>query len=253
MNAPWYKFSPSDWLSRARFLSPEQAGYLIRLECESWNLEPRCSLPADPDKLWQLAGAPSKKRFEKESVPVLAHFELREGRYYSPMLVALDQARQAIALERQAAGKRGAQGRWPRANANEVGGQQDGNGQANAIAVSEQKMADKEEIRVEEKRVEKETSLGASPQSGAAQEKTAIGLPLNDGSEFYVTKSDFAEYVLLYPAADVEQELRSMRGWLISNPTRRKTRKGIMSWVGNWICKAQDRGHSVCATASREA
>ena len=46
----------------------------------------------------------------------------------------------------------------------------------------------------------------------------------------------------LYPAADVEQELRNMRGWCLANPTKRKTINGVNRFINGWLGKAQDRG-----------
>lgn len=67
-----------------------------------------------------------------------------------------------------------------------------------------------------------------------------IGLPLNDGSEHEVTEEDVAEYAQLYPAVDVMQQLRNMRGWLMANPQRRKTKRGIKAFIASWLAKEQD-------------
>lgn len=69
-----------------------------------------------------------------------------------------------------------------------------------------------------------------------------IKLPLNDGSEHAVTQSDVDEYRTLYPAVDVEQELRNMLGWLRDNPTRKKTQSGIRRFIGGWLSKEQNKG-----------
>lgn len=70
-----------------------------------------------------------------------------------------------------------------------------------------------------------------------------ISLTLNDKTEYPVYDKDFAEWVELYPAVDIMQELRKMKGWLDSNPTRRKTVKGIRRFINNWLSKAQDSPH----------
>lgn len=64
---------------------------------------------------------------------------------------------------------------------------------------------------------------------------------LNDGSAFYVTADDLKRWKELYPAVDVEQELRNMAGWLDANPTRRKTRSGIRRFITGWLAKEQNR------------
>ncbi|HHX19611.1 MAG TPA: hypothetical protein GX728_04155 [Clostridiaceae bacterium] len=69
-----------------------------------------------------------------------------------------------------------------------------------------------------------------------------IELPLNDKTFHAVTKEDASKYRELYPAVNVEQELRNMLGWLDANPNKRKTRKGIKRFIANWLSKEQDRG-----------
>ena len=69
-----------------------------------------------------------------------------------------------------------------------------------------------------------------------------IKLPLNDKSFFSVSQADVEHYKELYPAVNVEQELRSMLGWLEANPRRRKTRNGIKAFIAKWLSKTQDQG-----------
>lgn len=85
----------------------------------------------------------------------------------------------------------------------------------------------------------------AMPSANAADtagENIFITLPLNDKSNYPVSKSDVQHYKILYPAVDVEQQLRSMLGWLEANPSRRKTRTGIKGFITKWLNKVQDRG-----------
>lgn len=79
-----------------------------------------------------------------------------------------------------------------------------------------------------------------------------IGLPLNDGSEHQVTDEDVAEYSKLYPAVDVMQQLRNMRGWLDSNPSRRKTSRGIKAFITTWLKKEQDHPVARSGTTTRK-
>ena len=79
-----------------------------------------------------------------------------------------------------------------------------------------------------------------------------IGLPLNDGSEHPVTSEDIAEYSRLYPAVDIMQELRDMRGWLLANPTRRKTKRGVKAFIRTWLSKEQDKPVARSGTTSRK-
>ncbi len=74
------------------------------------------------------------------------------------------------------------------------------------------------------------------------RELPVIELPLNDNSLFPVSRSEMEEYTRLYPAVDVEQALRNMKGWCLANPQRRKTKMGIRKFINNWLSREQDKG-----------
>jgi len=87
-------------------------------------------------------------------------------------------------------------------------------------------------------------SLSCSEPEKPASEPTEpplITLTLNDGSEWPVTTEMVTEWSSLYPAVDVMQQLRNMRGWLLSNPNKRKTSRGIKAFINTWLTKEQDR------------
>lgn len=79
--------------------------------------------------------------------------------------------------------------------------------------------------------------------ANAPAEEAVIFLTLNDSSEYPVTCSQVKEWEVLYPAVDVNQELRKMRAWLQANQQRRKTKRGILRFVNNWLSKEQDKPH----------
>ena len=62
------------------------------------------------------------------------------------------------------------------------------------------------------------------------------------GETFAVTEGFVSQMKELYPAVDVEQELRNMKAWLMSNPQRRKTFKGIPKFINSWLAREQDKG-----------
>lgn len=68
----------------------------------------------------------------------------------------------------------------------------------------------------------------------------AVVLPLVDGTDFEISVEMVAELSSLYPAVDVEQQLRNMRGWLLANPKNRKTKAGIMRFVNSWLSREQN-------------
>jgi hypothetical protein len=61
-------------------------------------------------------------------------------------------------------------------------------------------------------------------------------------TEFPIYEEQVSEWQELYPAVDVLQEVRAMRGWSLSNPTRQKTKRGVLRFVNSWLAKAQNKG-----------
>lgn len=100
----------------------------------------------------------------------------------------------------------------------------------------------------EELEIREDILPGALPapsrkQKAKPEEPVIIYLTLNDKSEFPVTQTDVDGWTELYPAVNVIQELRSMKGWLDSNPTKRKTKNGIRRFINGWLSREQDKGH----------
>lgn len=90
---------------------------------------------------------------------------------------------------------------------------------------------------------QREEAYASCAESEAASAPAAISLPLNDGTEYPVTEEQCQEWAGLYPAVDVIQQLRGMRGWLNANPQKRKTRRGVNRFINAWLAREQDRGN----------
>lgn len=76
----------------------------------------------------------------------------------------------------------------------------------------------------------------------AAPNLSGIKLILNDKTYYDAPLDKIAVWKEVYQAVDVMQELQKMRAWLDSNPTRRKTRRGIERFINNWLSRSQDNG-----------
>ena len=74
------------------------------------------------------------------------------------------------------------------------------------------------------------------------QRRVFIKIILNDKSLYPVYEDQIPHWKELYPAVNIEQELRNMAGWCEDNPQRRKTRNGVSRFIGHWLKKTQDRG-----------
>lgn len=81
------------------------------------------------------------------------------------------------------------------------------------------------------------------PKEIIPSEPAVITLTLNDKSQFPVTETDIRNWQELYPAVNVLQELRNMKGWLDSNPAKRKTKAGIRRFINGWLSREQDKYH----------
>ncbi|MEL7659582.1 replisome organizer [Acetobacterium wieringae] len=83
-------------------------------------------------------------------------------------------------------------------------------------------------------------------ETSAAEPETeqviVIALPLLDKTEYPITENQIKGWCELYPAVDVMQEIRKMRGWLEANPKRGKTKAGILRFITGWLAKEQDKG-----------
>lgn len=82
---------------------------------------------------------------------------------------------------------------------------------------------------------DKKTSAQSVP-----PEELAGTLPLVDGSEFQISKAQVTEWQSAFPGVDVKTQLMQAKIWLRANPTRGKTRKGILRFAVGWLDKAQN-------------
>lgn len=98
--------------------------------------------------------------------------------------------------------------------------------------------------KVKKSKVKK--SIGQTvPAEAEPARKSIIGLPLNDGTAYPVYEDQISEWQELYPGVDIKQQLRNMKGWCIANPTRRKTKKGILRFITSWLAKEQNRAKPI--------
>lgn len=91
-------------------------------------------------------------------------------------------------------------------------------------------------------KVIKDNIICSEPET--APNPSGILLPLVDKSLYNVSMDKITLWRETYPAVDVEQELRRMIAWLDSNPTKRKTRRGIERFINSWLSRTQDSGGS---------
>lgn len=115
------------------------------------------------------------------------------------------------------------------------------------VTQSKSKEKDNRDIEVSNDTSCSEPSSKASDQKaktrkGVEPEAPVEALPLNDGTDWRPTVSQYEEYRRLYPGVNIDQEFRNMRGWCLGNPSRRKTKAGIRRFVTSWLSKEQNKG-----------
>lgn len=83
----------------------------------------------------------------------------------------------------------------------------------------------------------------AEPQSSSTP-TAVMQLLTNKKSELFdITQQHIDDFKRWYPSVDIMQELNKIQAWLVSNPAKRKTKRGMMSFVNRWLSKEQDRPH----------
>ena len=133
---------------------------------------------------------------------------------------------------RSEAGKKGGA---PKGNSNASKNKQK---QAKTIKNNQNKL--EEEVEVEEE-VEEEIYIDTDVSFAQSDSANLPALPLIDGTSYELSPQELEKYKALYPAVDVEQQVRAMRGWLDANPKNRKTKGGIKRFINGWLSKEQNK------------
>ncbi len=142
--------------------------------------------------------------------------------------------------KRREAGRLGAEARW--------GKQEDSKGSQEVSEDSKRSQVMASAISANSKMANMADSVSVSVSDSVndsdSDSDIVISLTLNDNTDYEIKQSVVNEYKSFYPNVDVIQEMRKMKGWLLSNPSKRKTRRGVLRFVNNWLSKEQDRGSS---------
>ncbi len=148
-----------------------------------------------------------------------------------------------IKEKRRAAGRAGAAGRWARkSDGKTCDPHTDASDGTEAHDLScKNKNHKKKKEKDTEGESEGEKGTYCSEQPEAVSELPVVKLILNDGTYFPVYREMADEYAQLYPAVDVDQELRCIQGWCMANPRKRKTRSGVMNLINGWLCRKQNQ------------
>ena len=86
-----------------------------------------------------------------------------------------------------------------------------------------------------------ETGDGDPPTSPSPDNPPVITILTDTGEKYPVTQEYVDTMQELYPAVDVQAQLRAMKAWAICNPNRRKTAKGMPRFINRWLAEEQRR------------
>ncbi len=114
------------------------------------------------------------------------------------------------------------------------------------IDIEKELDTDIEKEKEKEQELEEEYTSCPEPKKASEPnhetEPPIITLILNTKEEYPIYQKDISEWQELYPAVDIMQELRKMKGWCNDNPQKRKTKNGIRRFIGSWLSREQDKG-----------
>ena len=245
---PWFKFYAADYLlDDAVFEMPPEAGQLLVLTwCLCWR--DGCA-PADPDKLARAARL--DKRYVRRHFDTVARFfRVENGTLISARMDrerAENEAKTEIAT---ALARNAANARWSQQRPGKSG---NGDARRNASRNADRNACQSQSQNQIEKKSPSDSC--AEPRSGA------VSAPSPDCPEFptkgpvrtwQATADQVARWRELYSGLDVRHELQKAHAWVLANPGRAKTARGMAGFVLNWLTRATDRPRGSAANRGNE-
>lgn len=64
------------------------------------------------------------------------------------------------------------------------------------------------------------------------------------GEVYLLSDAKVTQWKQSFPGVDVEHEVRSAVQWMEDNPERRKTKRGMNAYLGNWLRRVYERGRT---------
>jgi hypothetical protein len=204
---------------------------------QGWDLPIPGRIPHDDAMLMVLADCPDREIWDRHKDAVMRMFDLSEcGTYY-----VNERQQHELAKYRKMRRDYAERGRLGgnAKQANKLNAKQNSSSATPEAALAKNDASNK--VRLGQARLgqAKEELLSAET-SSAQPEAIDITMPLNTGEEHPIPKSQVVEWQKLYPAVDVMQALRSMRGWCLAHKARRKTKQGVQRFMNSWLSREQD-------------
>lgn len=204
---PYIPFNIADFLAddNVALMNTEEVGAYILLLCRAWQQDPPGTLPDNDDYLaaWSKC---SVLGWSQLKPMVMKPFEFKEDRWHMNRMIKDHAQISGTIQKRKEAAQKGAKARWSQES---MRSQCDGN-------------AKREKVKDKSKTKE---PIGWSDEGGWSGVEARI-----------------EAWTDAYPGVDVDQELKAMNQWLIANPSKRKTQKGLPRFITAWLKRQTEKG-----------
>ena len=224
---PYLPLWTDAYIADTTHLTNEEHGVYMRLLMAAWRT-PDCTLPATDKRLRTIVGM-SADEWDQVRETIMEFFTFERGRLIQKRL----QKERQVSIARKEAGSKG--GSKSQANRKQNPKQTPEQNQTNPYP-----SPSSDPYPNSDPSPEPSPAVGAEPEIGPAP---IVRLPLAaKGAEALITDNMIPEWEEAYPGVNVRQQLKAMRQWLLANPKRRKTERGIHTFIVNWLAKEQNSG-----------
>jgi uncharacterized protein YdaU (DUF1376 family) len=231
--APAFQFYPRDFLSSGKVdrMSMTERGAYITLLSRCWLDH---GLPTEVNVLARMCRMPTKT-FAKmwANSEIRSCFHEKGGRLHNDRLDT-ERLKQADYKRRQTDR---AEKRWEKERqADAVALQGTHSKPRNALQSSSSSASSSASVRLEE---EVDAALHAASPSVLVFPTSGKG-----AQEWHLRSDQVEQWMESFPAVRVLDECKKAHAWVIANPTKRKTARGMPAFLVRWLSTAQDRGGS---------
>ena len=204
---PYIPLNVSDFLAddKVALMNTEEVGAYILLLCRAWQQDPPGTLPNNDEYLAAWARC-SVLKWNQLKPMVMKPFRFDEDGWHMDRMIKDHNQVSGTLQKRREAAVKGAQARW---------GDEDMRSQCDGNA---------------KRKKEKEKT------------KTKELVGWNEDEGWSGVEPRIPGWEDAYPNVDVAQELKAMNQWLLANPSKRKTQKGLPRFITAWLKRQTEKG-----------
>lgn len=236
MSRPWMPLYIADYLADTGHLDCAEHGAYLLLIMHYWQ---RKGLPNDDKKLASIARAKLEQwQAMKDTLADLFGPNWTHARVDTELQKAEDKYE-----KRAKAGSYGGKAKAAKAKMRS----------SNATAMLQQNPSNALPTTTTYKDKDTDVSLSFSSEPEKWAPSAVAELPTVSEGDIPFFETDVAEWSGAYPAVDVRQQLAAMRSWLIANPAKRKTKRGMRRFVVAWLDRKQNSGGTLAVARAPPA